>query len=312
MAIPRAVPIAASFVVGTLTAVQARVNGQLAVELHNGLEAAVYSFGSGLVVLAVMVAFVPSIRAGVVRVPAAIRSGDLAWWQVLGGILGGFFVGVQTAAVPVLGVAVFTVAVVAGQSSNSLVVDRIGLGPAGVQAITPRRVISAVVAIVAVTVAVSNRFGSADFSTVAVIFAFIAGLAIAVQQAINGRVARAARNPMSATFYNFAFGTIALGIAFGITWAISGKGPSSLPPGPWWLYLGGVIGLVFIAIASWAVPIVGVLLFAVVTIAGQLSGALLLDVIAPTAGTDLAPNLVLGVMLAFVAVAVAARGRSRT
>ena len=82
----------------------------------------------------------PSIRAGVVRVPGAVRSGELAWWQVLGGILGGFFVGVQTAAVPVLGVAVFTVAVVAGQSSNSLVVDRVGLGPAGKQAITPRRV----------------------------------------------------------------------------------------------------------------------------------------------------------------------------
>ena len=78
------------------------------------------------------------------------------------------------------------------------------------------------------------------------------------------------------------------------------------------MYLGGVVGIVFIAIAAWAVPIVGVLLFAVVTIAGQLSGALLLDVVAPTAGTDLAINLVLGVLLAFVAVAVAARGRRRT
>jgi transporter family-2 protein len=311
MAVPRALPVAASFFVGTLTAVQARINGQLSVELGNGLEAAVYSFGSGLVVLTLIVALVPSIRAGVVRIPRAVRSGDLRWWQVLGGVLGGFFVGVQTAAVPVLGVAVFTVAVVAGQSSNSLVVDRMGLGPAGKQAITPRRVVSAVVAIVAVTVAVSNRFGSADFSVVDVLLAFIAGLAIAVQQAINGRVARASQHPMSATFYNFAFGTVALGLAFGLMWAAGGHGPSPLPPGPWWLYLGGVIGIVFIAIAAWAVPIVGVLLFAVVTIAGQLSGALLLDVIAPTAGTDLAVNLVVGVLLAFVAVAIAARGRSR-
>jgi transporter family-2 protein len=117
---------------------------------------------------------------------------------------------------------------------------------------------------------------------------------------------------MSATFYNFVFGTIALGAAFGLVWAVSGTTPTALPPGPWWLYIGGVIGIVFIAIAAWAVPIVGVLLFAVVTIAGQLSGALLLDVVAPTAGTDLAPNLILGVLLAFVAVAVAARGRRRT
>jgi transporter family-2 protein len=312
MALPRAVPIGASLAVGALTAVQARINGQLAVELGNGLEAAVWSFGSGLVVLTVLAVAVPSIRTGVARIPRAVRSGELAWWQALGGILGGFFVGVQTAAVPVLGVAVFTVAVVAGQSSNSLVVDRIGLGPAGKQPFTRPRIISALIAVVAVTVAVSNRFVSGDFAVLPVVMAFVAGLAIAVQQAINGRAARAARNPMSATFYNFVFGTVALGAAFGLTWAISGKGPTDLPPGPWWLYLGGVIGVVFIAIASWAVPIVGVLQFAVVTIAGQLTGALLLDVIAPTAGTDLAPNLVLGVLLAFVAVAVAARGRRQT
>jgi bacterial/archaeal transporter family-2 protein len=311
MVLPRALPLAASFVVGTLTAVQARINGQLSVELGNGLEAAVFSFGSGLVILVVIVALVRPVRTGVLRVPAAVRSGALKWWHVLGGVLGGFFVGVQTAAVPVLGVAVFTVAVVAGQSSNSLVVDRAGLGPAGKQAITPSRVVSAVVAIVAVTVAVSNRFGSGDFSVGAVLLAFSAGLVIAVQQAINGRVARAAQNPMSATFYNFALGTVALGMAFGLVWAVVGQGPSPLPGGPWWLYLGGVIGIVFIAIASWAVPLVGVLLFAVVTIAGQLSGALMLDVVAPTAGTDLAINLVIGVLLAFVAVAIAARGRMR-
>lgn len=311
MTMRRYLPVAASFLVGTLTALQARINGQLAVELGNGLQAAVFSFGSGLVILTVLVFAVPSMRRGVARVPRAIRAGELRWWQALGGVLGGFFVGVQTASVPLLGVAVFTVAVVAGQSSNSLIVDRIGLGPAGVQRITGARVLSAGLAIVAVTVAVANRFGSAGFSALAVTFAFIAGLAIAVQQAINGRTAKAARNPMSATFLNFLFGTAALGAALGVVWAVSGSGPAPLPAGPWWLYLGGVIGLVFIAIASWAVPIVGVLQFAVVTIAGQLTGALVLDVVAPTSGTALGPNLVVGVLLAFLAVAVAARGRAR-
>jgi len=48
-------PLVASFGVGVLSALQARVNGQLAIVLGNGLEAAVYSFGSGLIVLAVIV-----------------------------------------------------------------------------------------------------------------------------------------------------------------------------------------------------------------------------------------------------------------
>ena len=308
--IPLLIPLVVSFLVGVLSAVQARVNGQLAIELDNGLEAAVYSFGSGFLVLVVIVLIRPSIRAGVARVPRAIRAGELKWWQALGGVLGGFFVGAQTAAVPLVGVAVFTVAVVAGQSTNSIVVDRIGLGPAGVQPITVRRVLSAVIAVVAVTVAVSHRFSSPDFAPWAVTLAFVAGLLIAVQQAINGRTARAAGNPMSATFLNFMFGTIALGAAFGIAWFVADRAPHALPPGPWWLYLGGVIGIFFIAGAAWAVPIVGVLQFALLTIAGQLSGALLLDIVAPTAATAVAPTLVIGVVLAFVAVAVAARGRA--
>lgn len=305
------VPIVASFVVGSLTALQARVNGQLAVELGNGLEAAVYSFGSGLLVLALIAAIVPNVRRGIARVPRAVRSGELQWWQAMGGVLGGFFVGVQTAAVPLVGVAIFTVAVVAGQSVNSLVVDRIGLGPAGVQHITGRRITSAAVAVLAVTIAVSSRFASADFSAGAVVLAFVAGLAIAVQQAVNGRTSRAAGNPMSAAFVNFLFGTVALALGFAVKWALTGLGPSALTGGPWWVYIGGVIGLVFIAIAAWAVPIVGVLVFALVTIAGQLSGALALDVVAPTAGTQVGWNLVVGVLLAFVAVAIAARGRPR-
>ena len=62
---------------------------------------------------------------------------------------------------------------------------------------------------------------SGEFAVLPVLLAFTAGVVIAVQQAINGRVARAARNPMSATFYNFAFGTIALGFAFGLVWAVT-------------------------------------------------------------------------------------------
>jgi transporter family-2 protein len=285
------------------------MNGQLAIHVGNGLEAAIYSFGSGLVVLTVLLVLVRSMREGLARVPAALRDGSLRWWQVVGGVLGGYFVAVQSATVPVLGVAIFMVAVVAGQSGSSLFVDRVGLGPAGKQPITARRVVSAVLAIAAVVLAVSDRLRAGSLSTVAVLFALSAGVLIAVQSAINGRVARVARQPMSATFLNFLLGTIALGAAFGFMWVFADLDPSNPTGAPWWAYLGGVIGIVFIAIAVWVVPIVGVLVFALTSIAGQLFGALALDVLAPTPGTELAWNLVAGVLLAFVAVLVASRRR---
>jgi len=77
----RVVPLVASLVVGMLTALQARINGQLSVELGNGLEAALVSFGSGLVILTVLALLVPSIRRGIVRIPRAVQGGQLRWWQ---------------------------------------------------------------------------------------------------------------------------------------------------------------------------------------------------------------------------------------
>lgn len=277
----------------------------------SGVLAAVVSFGSGLVVLTVMLAVIAPMRAGLVAVVQAIRSGRLPLWQVLGGTLGGIFVAVQSTTVPVIGVAVFAVAVVAGQSTNSLVVDAIGLGPAGRQPLTARRVVAAVVAVVAVSISVLDRVTSGTFSTWAVALAFVAGVLIAVQAAINGRVAVIARQPLTPTWTNFAGGTVLLVVLLLGTAASGHGGFAPLPGGPWWIYLGGLIGIAFIVTAAWVVPIVGVLLFALLSIAGQLTGALLLDVLMPAPGTQVSGFLVGGIALALVAVAISASGRRR-
>jgi transporter family-2 protein len=291
--------------VGALLAVQSRVNGELASVTQSGLQAAIVSFGTGWILLTVILLASPSVRRGLASVRASLRAGSLRWWEVIGGLLGGFFVAVQSATVPLIGVAVFTVAVVAGQVSNSIVVDRLGLGPAGRQAITPARVVSALLAIAAVVVAVSDRLGvGAAGSTLAVVAALIAGLVIAVQQAINGRVGAAARNAWTAAWVNFTLGTVMLGAVLGLAWAFTEFDPGSLPAGPWWLYIGGTIGVLFIAAAAWVVQRLGVLLFALLTIAGQLTGAVLLDWLAPADGVTFHVTLIIGVLLAGVAVAI--------
>ena len=302
--------MAACVLVGALTAVQSRMNGELSLKMHNGVEAAVYSFGSGLVVLLLIVLLSSKVRQGLTAVPVAIRSGAIKWWQILGGTLGGFFVAVQSSAVPLIGVAVFTIAIVAGQSTNSLVVDRIGLGPAGKQAITWQRVAGAILAIIAVSLAVAPRLSSGSIPILPVALAFIAGLLIAVQGAINGRVSMVSGQPLSAAFLNFFFGSVVLGITLGISVGVMGKGLSGVFVAPWWAYLGGVIGIVFISIAAWSVPIIGVLMFALLSISGQLIGSMTLDAVAPTPGSEVTLSVVLGVLLAFMAVGVTAFNRS--
>ena len=296
---------ATALAVGALTALQSRINGEMASVTQSGLQAAIVSFGTGWILLTVILLASPGVRRGLASVVAALRSGALRWWQIVGGLLGGFFVAVQSATVPLIGVAVFTVAVVAGQVSNSIVVDRLGLGPAGRQAVTPTRVISAILAVGAVVIAVSDRLGGGvEGSTFAVIAALVAGLAIAVQQAINGRVGATARNAWTAAWVNFTLGTVMLGVALGLAWGFTEFDPGALPAGPWWLYLGGTIGVLFIAAAAWVVQRLGVLLFALLAITGQLTGALLLDWLAPAAGVTFHLTLVFGVLLAAVAVAV--------
>ena len=293
--------------VGALTAVQSRINGELAYVTGHGIEAAVVSFGSGWIILTVLLIAWRPVREGLGSVIEALRGGGLRPWQIMGGFLGAFFVCVQSITVPMVGVAVFTVAVVAGQSSNSLLVDRVGLGPAGRQPITAARVVSAALAVIAVAVAVSDRLtGDVTASIPAVLVALVAGLAIAVQQAINGRVGAAARNSFTAAWVNFTLGCLLLGAAFGIAWAVSDLDPVALPEGPWWLYAGGAIGVLFIATAAWVVQRLGVLLFALSSIAGQLCGALFLDWVMPTPGTTFHLTLVAGIVLAGAAVLVGA------
>lgn len=303
-------PLAAALVVGILVALQARINGQLSADLGNSLQAASISFGSGFLLLSAIALLNQRVRDGIRQLIDALRARTLPRWQVLGGLLGGFFVAVQSATVPIIGVAIFTVAVVAGQSVNSLIVDRIGLGPAGKQSINVWRVSSAVLAIIAVALAVSDRL-TGTASIIPVGFALLAGVLIAVQQAINGRVSRAAGSPTTAAWFNFLFGTIGLGAALGVAAAMLTLPLGGLPSGPWWIYAGGAIGVLFIAMAAWLVPILGVLVFALVSIAGQLIGSLGLDVFLPTAGSQVTGTLIAGVAMALVAVLIGSRGSVR-
>ncbi|WP_243791753.1 DMT family transporter [Saccharopolyspora gloriosae] len=289
-------------VVGVVLSVQSRLNGALGAQLHDGLGAAVISFGSGLVVLLIATAFLPVARAGLRAVRDALRGGGLRWWQCLGGIAGGFLVFGQGLSAAALGVALFTVAVVAGQVGSGLVVDRIGLGPAGPQRVTSPRVLGAVLAVIAVFVAVWDELTGSGVSWLILVPA-LAGIGVAWQQAVNGRVKQTAGSPASAAVINFGVGAAGLLLAWLVEVAARGL-PSGLPAQPW-LYLGGVLGIFVIGGAAALVHYTGVLVLSMGMVAGQLLGALLLDLLVPAPGTEVPLTTVIGVGLTFVAVAVA-------
>nr|WP_238547425.1 DMT family transporter [Actinoplanes friuliensis] len=288
---------------GIALAVQSRINGELSVRLDDPIGAATISFGSGLLVLAVLVPLLPVGRAGLRHLRAALREGRIRPWQCIGGMCGGFLVATQGLTVPTLGVAVFIVALVAGQSSSSLLVDRAGAGPAGPQPVTTPRLAGAVLTVCAVLLAVGDRIGHPSALALAVL-PLVAGVGIAWQQAVNGHVRVVSGSAMVAGLINFIMGTAVLLVAFAVSVAIRGF-PDRLPHGPWWLYVGGSLGIVFIAVGAAVVRYTGVLLLGLGMIAGQVTGALLLDEIVPGAAGRPGWNTVLGAALTLLAVGVA-------
>lgn len=301
--------------VGALVAVQSEINGRLATELgggaKGGVAAALISFGLGLLLLGVVVAAVPRQRAGVGRILLALREGRLRRWQLLGGVGGGLLVASQGLAVGTIGVALFTVAMVAGQTSSGLLVDRAGLGPSGVRAVSTGRVVGAALTVGAVLLGVAGRIGGSDPLSVGVLALclapLLAGAGTSWQQAVNGRVS-AVGGPIAAAFNNFVVGLAMLLVLLVVVLLVAPGDLEGLPS-TWWLYVGGPVGVLFISLTARLVSIHGVLVLGLCTVAGLVVGSLLVDALGPD--SHLGPLTVVGAALALAGVGVGAVSSAR-
>jgi transporter family-2 protein len=289
---------------GVLIALQARANGELSHRLDNGLQAALISFSSGLIIIATIALFNPSIKQGVRTLSRAVKERDLPPWTLFAGMLGGAFIAVQTQIVPLLGVAIYSVASIAGQSAISLFVDRIGLTGGGKKQITPRRVTAALITVFAVFISVADRLDGKNLSILAVILGVASGGIVGIQRALNGQINEHSHQSFTTSFLNFAMGLTFLTILLLFAFIIGDFKFSPLPAGPWWIYAGGVIGVVYVAFTSTIVQHLGVLTFTLISVGGQLVGSLLIDLFSPTPGVQVSIYLVTGIVLTYLGVLV--------
>lgn len=304
------IAVGGAVLIGALTALQARINGTLGAELGDGIVAAAVSFSSGLVILIVLSAAVPEGRGGFGRLVAGIRSRSIPPWMLLGGLVGAFTVASQGLTVATIGVALFTVGFVAGQTTGGLVLDRIGYGPAGVVPVTLRRLIGALLAIAGVVVCLSgDALGGVPLWML--IVPAVAGAGVAWQQGTNGRLRVRVESPLTATLVNFIGGTVVLLVAATVHVAVVGA-PRTVPTDPW-LYIGGAVGVIYIFLSSVVVRRTGVLLLGLGSVVGLLATSVLLDALwpAPAAPSTLVALLAAAVAIAGVAVAAVPWGRRR-
>lgn len=127
--------------------------------------------------------------------------------------------------------------------------------------------------------------------------ALLSGCLVALQAPTNALLARGVGSPVNSALVSFAVGTAALllvAIALGVR--PSPGAIRTLPPQAW---LGGLYGAVFVSMAVFAVPRLGVTYFLTVSIAGQLLMALLLDQVEAfgVQRVDISPSRVAGIGL---------------
>ncbi|MFE5835917.1 DMT family transporter [Arthrobacter sp. NPDC056493] len=318
--LPLAVGLPMAVASGLAIPVQGRINGALGARLGDGIAAAVVSFSTGLIVMVIVSLLAPRGRAGLARILPALRERRFPPYYALAGGIGAFFVFAQSFTVGLLGIALFTVATVTGQTLSGLLVDRLGIGPAGKKSVTGIRVIGCILTIAAVSWAVSPRFaggaagaagagaagaGAADPTALLlpIILPVLAGFLMSFQQAMNGTATVHYGTPIAATLVNFIAGTCVLWVAWSVKVAVAG--PANPLPGEWWYYLGGPMGCVFIGLGALLVRSLGVLVTGLGMIAGQLLGSLGLDLLVPTPGTVVQAATVLGTLLTLAAIVVA-------
>lgn len=296
-----------TFIASVIITAQSSVNSEMNSYTRDPLVTAIINFSTGLIVLAIMMLVRRPIRQGFFRIPSLVRQGTLRRWQLIGGLSGAFFVSTQSELVAVIGVAIFTVAAVAGQTSAALLVDKFGIGPAGKQPVTGMRIAAAVLGIVGVLVSVTGQDTQGQFAFGAVLAAFAAGAFVSTQPALNGQIANHTGQPAAAALVNFIVGFLALILVYGIKQQISPI-EFTVPPLPWEnpiIWLGGPFGVIFVLTAAFMAKTLGVFLFTLTSVVGQLSGAILMDLLFPTASTNLNWQLLLGIFMTGLAVILA-------
>lgn len=132
--------------------------------------------------------------------------------------------------------------------------------------------------------------------------AVLGGALVSLSRQINGSLSMYT-SALHSSYWNhvvgFAFIT-AVGIAFGGLFTGDPWGA------PWWAFLGGPIGFVFIAASSWAVLKIGAAQTAMLIIAGQMISGVAVDIALGTAGNT--TTRIIGVAFILAGMLVARSG----
>lgn len=290
---------------GIIWAIQAKMNAQFGAELGEPLVSGALNFIGGTVLLLIAAATRPrKVGAGVTRLREAIGAKSISPLALLAGFVGVGIVIAQVYLVDIIGIAAFTVTLVAGSAVAAIVIDATGWGPDGKVAVTPLRIVGAAVLVGAVALVAFGKGGFAGLTAVAALGlagAALAGVLVALQTAMTGALVVASGSIIVSMLIAFATGAIVFPVVRVLL------GPLEIPDGVSWIFLiAGPLAVVFVAAAAVLASRMSLLLLSAAIVIGQTVGAFAIDLLYPTPAGRPGWLAAVGVVLTIAAVVIIA------
>ncbi|KQY42439.1 DMT family transporter [Rhizobium sp. Root483D2] len=137
--------------------------------------------------------------------------------------------------------------------------------------------------------------------TIFVLCACLAGILVSLSRQLNGRLSFAT-SPLIASFWNHLVG---FGLLTAVGLAIGGLIPAGALDAAWYAYLGGPVGVVFVAAGSWVITRIGAMNTALMIIGGQMTGSVAINLLKSAESTFWMASL--GVVLIIAGMIVSQR-----
>jgi transporter family-2 protein len=265
--------------VGSLLALQAAANVQLSATVGSPFGASALQLGIGAAILGTAAAAAGAL--GAFQVLDQTKA-----WHLIGGVGSAVYITAGILLFPRLGAVVAVGLFIAGQMLASVLLDGfawLGVGPAPIDVAT---LAGTAAVIVATFLIVQAQTEASALETAAgqplgwIALGLAAGAVLPIQGAINAQLRTDLDAPLAAGAFSFVIATTAMAIALIVALTVA-RAPrprlDRLDGLPWWGWLGGLVGAIYVTSVFLLIPEIGVAPTIALTVAGQQLASLLVD-----------------------------------
>jgi transporter family-2 protein len=268
--------IAAALVAGGLLALQAGANAQLAKAVGSPFGATTIQLSVGTLLLVLVAA----LTGGLV---ALANLPQVPWWHAVGGTASAFYVISTILLFPRLGAVVSVGLFIAGQMLASLALDGFGLLGVPMAGLKTSALVGTLAVLSGAALIVFGQKGGTDNLSTSklgwIVLALLAGAVLPVQGGVNGLLRQDLGAPFAVGAVSFFVATLAM--AGGLLLAMAFRQPRPKLAGvlgmPWWGWLGGFAGAVYVTVVFTAIPVIGTAAAVGLTVAGQQIASVFVD-----------------------------------